>query len=251
MSKSKLKVVVIAVLLGVLSFTGLNQGNIQADELKSKQVVLAKEIIKSIKYQADIKTELEIIKNKESSDSDALNIDLTLEMTFQKTLENLEIELIKDKLEFELVNKQILSVGDTAELPYLGDGSYTWPVEDYFNVSQYYGATHKGIDINTLGAHPNVVAVQTGIVVKAINDGDGFGNKVVVYQGDNTYTLYAHLQTMKVQVGQYIEEGKIIGLVGHTGNSTGDHLHIQMTKSGNVENNTIDPYEYIKIVENK
>jgi len=251
LSKRKIKVVVIAFLLVVLSFYGMNQGNIQAVELKNKQVLLANNIIKSIKYQKDIMTELEILKNKENQNTDALNINLTLEMTFQKTLENLEIESIKDKLEFQLVNKQILSVGNTAKLPYLGDGSYTWPVEGYFHVSQYYGGIHKGVDINTLGAHPNVVAVQTGIVVKAGNENDGFGNKVIIYHGENTYTLYAHLQTIKTQVGQYIEEGTPVGIVGHTGDSTGDHLHIQLTKTGDVENNTIDPYEYIKLVENK
>ncbi len=251
MSKSKIKVVLVSLLLVFLSFFGLNQGNIKADELQNKQVLLASNIIKSIKYQGDIKTELEMIKNKGILDPDALNIDLTLEKTFQKTLENLEIELIKNKLELELVSQQILSVQDTAKLPYLGDGSYTWPVEGYFNVSQYYRRGHKGVDINTLGAHPNVVAVQTGIVVKAGNESDGFGNKVIVYHGEDTYTLYAHLQTIKSKVGQYIEEGVAVGLVGNTGNSNGDHLHIQLTKTGNVENNTIDPYEYIKLSEKK
>lgn len=234
-----------------LSFVSFNNKNLQADELKEKQVKLAEEIVKSIKFQEEIKIELDIIKNKQQGNPDDLNIDLTVEKTFQKTLENLEIQLMKDKMEFQLVNQQLLSVGQTAELPYLGDGSYVWPVDGYFNVSQYYNGGHKGIDINTLGAHPNVFAVQAGIVTKVMDEGDGFGNKVVVYHGENTYTLYAHLHTMKAKVGQYIEEGTPIGTVGNTGNSDGDHLHIQLTFSGDVENNTVDSWGYLKQAEKK
>lgn len=228
--------------------------NIQADELKNKQVRLAKEIMKSIEYQKDIKAELERMKNKEveTGEESDLSIDLTLEKTFQKTLENLEIELFKSKLEFQLVNQQLISLGETAKLPYLGDNSFLWPVDGYFNVSQgYRGAGHRGTDMNTMGAHPDVFAVQTGIVVEAQDDGDGFGNKVVIYHGEKTYTLYAHLHTMKVKPGQYIDEGTVIGTVGHTGNSDGDHLHIQLTKTGDPENATLDPMDYIKLTEKK
>lgn len=252
---SKSKILGFALLLCLfslgLSFVSFNNKNLQADELKEKQVKLAEEIVKSIKFQEDIKIELDIIKNKQQGNPDDLNIDLTVEKTFQKTLENLEIQLMKDKMEFQLVNQQLLSVGQTAELPYLGDGSYVWPVDGYFNVSQYYNGGHKGIDINTLGAHPNVFAVQAGIVTKVMDEGDGFGNKVVVYHGENTYTLYAHLHTMKAKVGQYIEEGTPIGTVGNTGNSDGDHLHIQLTFSGDVENNTVDSWGYLKQAEKK
>lgn len=252
---SKIKIVSIVFLLFIsslgLSFSGLNSNSIQADELKDKQVKLAEEIIKSIKFQQDIQNELETIKNKQQGNPDDLNIDLTLEKTFQKTLENLQIQLLKDKMEFQLVNQQLLSVGQTAVLPYLGDGSYVWPVDGYFKVSQHYGGAHKGTDINTMGAHPNVFAVQTGVVVKVMDEGDGFGNKVVIYHGKNTYTLYAHLHTMKAKVGQYIEEGTPLGTVGNTGNSDGDHLHLQLTFSGDVENNTINPWDYIKSAEKK
>ncbi len=252
---SKIKIVSIVFLLLVfslgISLISLNSNNIQADELKNKQVKLAEEIIKSIKFQADINSELETIKNKQQGNPDDLNIDLTLEKTFQKTLENLQIQLLKDRMEFQQVNQQLLSVGQSAVLPYLGDGTYTWPVDGYFNVSQGYGGRHKGVDINTLGAHPSVFAVQTGIVIKAKDEGDGFGNKVVIYHGENIYTLYAHLDTIKAKVGQYIDEGTVLGTVGNTGNSDGDHLHIQLTFSGDVENNTINPWEYIKLAEKK
>ena len=252
---SKIKIVSIVFLLFIfslgLSFVGFNKNNIKANELKDKQVKLAEEIIKSIEFQEDIGKELETIKNKQQENPDDLNIDLTLEKTFQKTLENLQIQLLKDKMEFQLVNQQLLSVGQTAVLPYLGDGTYVWPVDGYFNVSQHYGGRHKGTDINTMGAHPNVFAVQTGIVVKVTNDGDGFGNKVVIYHGENIYTLYAHLHTMKAKVGQYVEEGTAIGTVGNTGNSNGNHLHLQLTFSGDVENNTINPWEYLKLAEKK
>jgi len=252
---SKKKIVAIAFLLLVISIGlglgGFNPNTVQADELGNKQVKLAKDIIKSIKYQEDIKKELEIIKNKENDDAEDLSIDLTLEKTFQKTLENLEIELIKNKMEFQLVNQQLLSIGETSKLPYLGDGSYTWPVDGYFNVSQGYGGAHKGVDINTLGAHPNVFAVQTGIIVSVSDDGDGYGNKVVIYHGEGVYTLYAHLHTMKAKVGQYIEEGSVIGTVGNTGNSDGDHLHLQLTKTGDPVEKTIDPLGYIKLAEKK
>lgn len=248
----KLKISIIAILLIILSIFGLSHGSVKADDLKTKQVGLAKNIIKSIKYREEIKTELEIMENKEQSSTDNLNIDLTLEKTFQKTLENLEIEIIKNKMELQLVSQQLLSVGESAKLPYLGDGSYTWPVDGYFNVSQgYNGGSHKGVDINTMGAHPKVFAVQTGLVISAKNEEDGFGNKVVIYHGMGVYTLYAHLNKILVQPGAYIEEGATIGTVGHTGDSDGDHLHIQLTIKGDVEKLTMNPLEYIKLVEKK
>ena len=58
------------------------------------------------------------------------------------------------------------------------------------------------------------------------------GNTVVLDHGQGIYTVYMHLQEMKVEVGQDVSKGQVIGLVGSTGRSTGPHLHFGVKVNG-------------------
>ncbi len=78
-----------------------------------------------------------------------------------------------------------------------------------------------------------VVAAAPGVVTTAVPDGKrGYGRYVVVDHGNGETSLYAHLQTVNVGVGQRVDQGSLIGLVGSTGNSTGPHLHFEERLSG-------------------
>ena len=57
---------------------------------------------------------------------------------------------------------------------------------------------------------------------------------MVVYHGTGNSTLYAHMSSRKVSVGQQVKQGDVLGITGSTGNSTGPHLHFEIK-----ENNTI------------
>jgi murein DD-endopeptidase MepM/ murein hydrolase activator NlpD len=116
-----------------------------------------------------------------------------------------------------------------------------WPLADY----RYGGVflpdvVHTGIDIP---AHPGteVLAAGTGQVVWAGyglylgNDDplDPYGLAVTIrhdfgFQGEALYSVYGHLQSMKVEVGQLVKTGDLLGFVGQTGKVTGPHLHFEV-----------------------
>ena len=82
---------------------------------------------------------------------------------------------------------------------------------------------HTGLDLATEEGTP-IQAVESGTVIES---GDFFfsGNMVYIDHGQGLISLYAHLQAVKVETGDRIERGQIIGTVGQTGRVTGPHLH--------------------------
>lgn len=94
---------------------------------------------------------------------------------------------------------------------------------------------HSGIDIGASEGTP-VLAAGAGEVVQAGWNG-GYGNSVTLDHGNGLETLYGHLSQVLVQVGQMVSQLEKIGLVGSTGNSTGPHLHFEISQGGSV----IDP----------
>lgn len=138
--------------------------------------------------------------------------------------------------------KQIVIKG-TKVIPSRGDGSFAWPtVGGYISshVGYRWGRMHKGLDI----ARPSdrtIKAADNGVVVSAGYDG-GFGNKIVIDHQNGFRTLYAHLASIDVSVGQTVSKGSKIGVMGSTGDSTGVHLHLEIHKNGALE----DPLDYLR-----
>lgn len=86
---------------------------------------------------------------------------------------------------------------------------------------------HSGLDISAPTGTP-VVSVAAGTVVSMNASGAAYGNHVVVKHADGRYTLYAHLNSTSVSVGQSVSAGQQVGTVGSTGNSSGPHLHFEV-----------------------
>lgn len=108
-----------------------------------------------------------------------------------------------------------------------------------------FSSGHKGIDINTSTFYPRALNVQNGIVIFSEVEGDGYGNKVILYYGDNLFTVYAHLEKISAEKGVFVFEGEEIGLVGNMGNSSGNHLYFELFhKEGNLNIN-INPMDYL------
>ena len=97
-----------------------------------------------------------------------------------------------------------------------------------------YKRQHKGLDIGAPEGTP-IVASRSGKVMVANNYdswGDSWGYYVAIYH-DSTYsTLYAHMSSVAAYEGQWVNKGDIIGYVGSTGNSTGNHLHFEVYQNG-------------------
>ena len=68
------------------------------------------------------------------------------------------------------------------------------------------------------------------------------GNIVKVDHGSGLETRYAHASKLMVKVGDRVEKGQIVALVGSTGRSTGAHLHYEIRLNGNA----LDPRKYLK-----
>ncbi len=142
------------------------------------------------------------------------------------------------------------------EIPQVTDdydaSAFGWPCPGYYYISSGFGTrwgtTHKGIDI-AQNAGADAVASRAGKVIKINTScthnygksknccGNGYGNYVLIDHEDGTYsTMYAHLQTVLVSVGDYVEKGQTVGYVGTTGWSTGYHLHFEIRKNGTAVN---------------
>ena len=103
-----------------------------------------------------------------------------------------------------------------------------------------WGTFHKGIDIaNAIGTP--IVAVSDGEVIDAGPAG-GFGNWVRLRHEDGTITVYGHMETIDVSVGQKIHAGQKIAGMGSRGFSTGSHLHFEVHPAGG---DAIDPVPWL------
>ena len=98
-----------------------------------------------------------------------------------------------------------------------------------------WGSMHNGIDIANANGTP-IVAATDGEVVDA-GPAQGFGNWVRILADDGTMTVYGHMQTVDVAVGDRVVAGQPIAGMGNLGFSTGTHLHFEV----HVNDQPVDP----------
>lgn len=106
------------------------------------------------------------------------------------------------------------------------------------------GRTHKGVDL--VGSNSkHIYPINNGTVVTKSYDSGGYGNYVIVSHGNGYWSLYAHMSTVYVKVGQSVNKTTILGVEGSTGRSTGSHLHLEVRKSNNSSSNAINPITFL------
>ena len=134
----------------------------------------------------------------------------------------------------------VLNMGNLA-------GKMLWPVDG--KVSSPFGKwrgshRHQGIDIPMPAGTP-IRAARNGVVSKTGNNSTpgfrGYGNFMIMDHGDGLQTFYAHCLSLAVVQGQRVMQGQVIGYVGSTGRSTGNHLHFEVR----VNNNKVDPMRFL------
>ena len=123
-------------------------------------------------------------------------------------------------------------------------GSFVWPSANSTYVTSKYGYRvhpifgtkkfHSGIDIGA-AAGTNVLAADGGTVSVATYS-SSYGNYVMIYHPDGTSTTYAHMSSLAVSAGQTVNQGDVVGYVGSTGNSTGNHCHFEVRYNGVARN---------------
>lgn len=130
---------------------------------------------------------------------------------------------------------------------------FIWP-EPQASISQGFGPStfwfepaygqyphfHTGIDMVEPFGSP-VLAADDGVVALVGSSSSGYGNYVVIAHSGGLDTLYGHLSTAVVTVGQLVTQGQTVGLEGSSGNSTGPHLHFELR----INQRPVDPAPYL------
>ncbi len=137
----------------------------------------------------------------------------------------------------------------------IGADHVNWPLAEYRYGGVFFAnVVHTGVDIDAnkdtqiLATGPGtVISADWGLYTEAPgNIGDPYGQAVVIrhdfgYKGQALYTIYAHMSTIIAVVGQHVETGDVLGLVGDTGATTGPHLHFEVRLGDNTFYRTYNP----------
>lgn len=119
----------------------------------------------------------------------------------------------------------------------VGDGTLQWPLPGHTYISCHFGevdafgnAGHRGTDIPAPEGTPILAAHSGTVLVSGWND--SYGNQVLLDNGAGLSTRYAHMTKTAVTAGETVTAGQVIGYVGSTGDSTGNHLHFEVMQNG-------------------
>ncbi len=170
--------------------------------------------------------------------------------------------LESDEMNYEAVQKEIQKIiaAAAASQSQLSFTGFICPLKSYSRISSEYGyrknpvsgvyKLHGGIDFAAPKGTP-IYAAAAGYVSVAGWSTGGYGNYVVLYHGTMQdgvaySTLYGHMSSIAVSAGTYVTQGQVIGYVGSTGNSTGNHLHLEVWQ-GRSSANRVDPRKYVPI----
>ncbi len=120
-----------------------------------------------------------------------------------------------------------------------GSGQFSWSTGGI--ITQNFSWYHAGVDIaNNYGT--GIAAADSGRVISVQYLNSGYGYHVIINHGNGFQTLYGHLSKIYVNEGDDITRGQIIGLMGSTGRSTGNHLHFEI----HAGNTPVNPLGYLK-----
>lgn len=136
-----------------------------------------------------------------------------------------------------------------------GIGIFQWPLPQSYTITSNFGyredpftheiAYHSGTDIGAPAGTPILAAADGTVTIANSIDswGGGYGYHVKLNHTDTLDTLYAHCSSICVVIGQQVKQGEVIGYVGTTGNSTGNHLHFEVRQNGS----RVDALSFFKV----
>ncbi|PWK13001.1 M23 family metallopeptidase [Tumebacillus permanentifrigoris] len=227
------------------------------DELSEGQRINLVAVEPLISVESVSEETREITTNYEVEYKDDNSLDVGTEKIIQEGKEGKKNQVLKvtrrngvkqqeDVLSEQVVSepvKEIISKGTRKQTysSYSGgaaaavSGSWAYPIGGGYISSQYGenrgGKAHNAIDIAASTGTP-VYASNNGTVIQAGDYGDGYGNCIRISHSNGIVSIYGHLSSMNVSVGQAVQKGQRIGGVGSTGQSTGSHLHYEVRVNG-------------------
>ncbi len=169
---------------------------------------------------------------------------------YQIAVSKEEIEAYEKEID-EIIRKAQLAASNSVVYD---QGEWRWPLDPkftyittYFGYDPWRGGNHGAIDVGNGGINgANIYAMKGGEVIVAkttYTPGYDYGMYVVIDHGNGYQSLYAHCSALYVTVGQMVNKGDVIALVGSTGWSTGPHLHFEIRKDGS----RVDPLQYVAV----
>jgi len=201
--------------------TKANLETARAEQVDAKAILDAQKAELSAK-ETEIKGLLrELEAEKDEYESDIHELD--------EQIKAMDAEIAKKQKELE---KQIAA--SKVQINY-GSG-YIWPLDGNYVITSLFGprnhpitgkySNHGGTDVRA--NYGTKIKSARGGVVMTSEYHWSYGNYVVVVHDNGTSTLYAHMSKRAVKAGQTVTQGQVLGYVGSTGSSTGNHLHYEL-----------------------
>lgn len=172
--------------------------------------------------------------------------DLAHDLSFTDDQMDILHQLLSGEMRHMLVQLCGTGTGTGTGVPPVGEGELLWPLPGHTSMTTQFGEAdafgnpgHRGIDIPAPEGTPILAAHSGTVLICGWND--SFGNQVLIDDGAGFSTRYAHMTATAVSPGAVVTAGQVIGYVGSTGDSTGNHLHFEVSIGGTLT----DPLGYV------
>ncbi|MCI9039781.1 MAG: peptidoglycan DD-metalloendopeptidase family protein [Clostridia bacterium] len=218
-------------------------------EKAQKQLEEQNTELKDSKKTAETKQkQLKVVKANKEAKAETLTAE-------QKKL---QAQIKKYNDEIKKMEEEIAKAAQGSNGGYVGNfnGTLSWPIsrnsKNYNYITSYFGnrdvpvagatANHGAIDIGVYSGTPIYACGDGYVMVSSYNGARGV--YVMIKHADNLYTLYQHLNSSSVKVGQTVKRGQLIAYSGNTGISSGPHLHLEVRTSP-YYGSEVDPLNYM------
>lgn len=225
-----------------------------------EEIAVQKAEIESIKAEQETRRQTlsemqSTLKTKQAAQSTIIANLASQEEVIRKQVEQQEAEeariqrLISQAVASQSAASQSTKSSTLSTITASGTGSMQWPCPSTKSITSQFGTRehpiqgvtkmHNGIDI--AGAYGvDIVAADSGTVLFSGNS-SSYGKYIVISHGSGITTLYAHCSQLLVSAGSSVNKGQVIAKVGSTGQSTGPHLHFEVSVNGARQN----PLNYV------
>jgi len=222
---------------------GLESDRAEQETLKAELIVREEDLTRQT-----AEVEALIVELDEQIDNKTLDLETAekIQKDYEKQISALQAEIKKAE---EEAAKRAAAAKAAANAAKYNGGPMKWPLSGYYTVSSDYSmrdhpitgkySQHTGIDIPAPKG-TKIKAAADGEVIK-VGYNTAYGNRVIISHGGGIQTLYGHMSKTACKVGQKVSAGDVIGYVGSTGYSTGNHLHFSVLKNGNY----VNPWNYL------
>mgnify|MGYP004570070677 CR=1 FL=1 len=217
----------------------------ELEEAEDMQTQLLAELNADIEKNKQLAAAAEAYYEKLSADSEALRRESEKAKASEEAL-NAELErLLKESSAPSGGSAGGGTGGGTGGSPSAGSGKFIYPlpvggyISCRFGDPDPNGAPHWALDVAIAAGTPVYAAADGKVLVAKWHD--SYGNFVLIDHGGGYSTLYAHFSSIAVSAGQSVSSGQVIGYVGTTGFSKGNHLHFEFRVNGQKKN----PLDYV------